>query len=313
MMAPHLAGILIGLVVLGGCSTSPVPAPVEERARPSSAPATSSPATTATASGGLYTVKKGDTLYSIALDHGQDYRDIASWNALDNPNVIKVGQQLKVVPPDEGAPVAVARPVTSSGPVEVRNAGQPPVRSSDGVKREPKGGKQAWSEDALARARQSNEAVKPAESAPTVAEKPSERPAEKPPEKPVAQAPASDDVDWIWPSSGKLMTTYSEAGSKGLDIAGKPGEPVFAAAAGTVSYSGSGLRGYGNLVVLRHNANLLSVYAHNSKLLVKEKDVVTKGQKIAEIGSSDTTSPRLHFEIRRQGKPVDPQKYLPAR
>ena len=88
---------------------------------------------------------------------------------------------------------------------------------------------------------------------------------------------------------------------------------MLAAAAGVVSYAGSGLRGYGNLVVLRHNANLLSVYAHNSKLLVKEKDTVAKGQKIAEIGSSDADSPRLHFEIRRQGKPGDPQKFLPAR
>jgi lipoprotein NlpD len=124
---------------------------------------------------------------------------------------------------------------------------------------------------------------------------------------------AGDEVDWMWPASGKLMATYSEAGNKGVDIAGKVGDPVVAAAGGVVSYAGAGLRGYGNLVVLRHNANLLSVYAHNSKLLVKEKDTVTKGQKIAEIGSSDADSPRLHFEIRRQGKPADPQKFLPPR
>jgi len=312
MIPVRLTGVVSGLVLLGACSTSPVPAPVEERGRQASPAVTASPAAgVVAASANHYTVKKGDTLYSIALDHGQDYRDIAGWNSLDNPNVIKVGQQLRVSPPDEGAPVAVARPVTSSGPVEVRNAGQAPVRS-DGVKREPKGGKQPWSEEALARARQGNEAARQAEAVPAT-EKPAEKPAEKPPEKPVAQASGSDEVEWIWPSSGKLMTTYSEAGNKGLDIAGKQGDPVFAAAGGTVSYAGSGLRGYGNLVVLRHNANLLSVYAHNSKLLVKEKDLVTKGQKIAEVGSSDTSSPRLHFEIRRQGKPVDPQKYLPAR
>jgi lipoprotein NlpD len=110
-----------------------------------------------------------------------------------------------------------------------------------------------------------------------------------------------------------VLATYAEGSNKGIDIAGKVGDPVVAAAGGVVSYSGAGLRGYGNLVVLRHNANLLSVYAHNSKLLVKEKDTVAKGQKIAEIGSSDADTPRLHFEIRRQGKPGDPQKFLPPR
>jgi lipoprotein NlpD len=117
----------------------------------------------------------------------------------------------------------------------------------------------------------------------------------------------------MWPANGKLIAPYAEGGSKGVDIAGKSGDPVLAAASGVVSYAGTGLRGYGNLVVLRHNATYLSVYAHNSKLLVKEKDTVTKGQKIAEMGSTDAESPRLHFEIRRQGKPADPQKFLPAR
>ena len=117
----------------------------------------------------------------------------------------------------------------------------------------------------------------------------------------------------MWPAAGKPITPFVEGSSKGVDIAGKAGDPVLAAAAGVVSYAGAGLRGYGNLVVLRHNATYLSVYAHNSKILVKEKQAVTKGQKIAEMGSSDTESPRLHFEIRRQGKPADPQKFLPAR
>lgn len=286
--------------VLGGCA-SQGHAPVEDRGSVvQEAKPTAHAASDRT---GFYTVKKGDTLYSIALDHGQDYKDVAAWNTLENPNLIKIGQQLRVVPPEGAAPVAVAKPVSSSGPLEIRGAPGSSSSNTESFKREPKGGKQPWSEDALAKARQGESAAKPVEGKPAAV-------AEKPPEKPAA---VSDDVDWMWPASGKLLTPYSEGGNKGVDIAGKVGDPVYAAASGVVSYSGAGLRGYGNLVVLRHNANLLSVYAHNSKLLVKEKDTVTKGQKIAEIGSSDTDSPRLHFEIRRQGKPGDPQKYLPPR
>ena len=294
------------LPIIGGCA-SHSPAPVEERG---AAPAAARPATQATVAApdsraGYHTVKKGDTLYSIALDNGQDYKDVAGWNNLENPNLIKIGQQLRVTPPDSGAPVAVAKPVTSSAPVEVKQATVPASTNTETLKREPKGGKLAYSEDALAKARQGEAADKPAEA------KSEPKPADaKSLEKPVV---AGDDVDWIWPASGKLIAPFAEGGSKGVDIAGKAGDPVLAAASGVVSYAGAGLRGYGNLVVLRHNATYLSVYAHNSKILVKEKQSVTKGQKIAEIGSTDSDSPRLHFEIRRQGKPADPQKFLPAR
>jgi lipoprotein NlpD len=244
-------------------------------------------------------VKKGDTLYSIALDNGQDYKDVAAWNNLENPNLIKVGQQLRVTPPDSGAPVAVSKPVTSSGPVEIKPA--PAGANTETLKREPKGGKQPYSDEALAKARQGDVAEKPVEAKPAEA-------------KPAETAPlAGDDVEWMWPAGGKLIAPFAEGGSKGVDIAGKAGDPVLAAAGGVVSYAGTGLRGYGNLVVLRHNATYLSVYAHNSKILVKEKQSVAKGQKIAEMGSTDAESPRLHFEIRRQGKPADPQKFLPPR
>ena len=296
--------LVVLLPAFAGCA-SHAPAPVEDRG---TAPATVKPAAATVAGAtdvraGFYTVKKGDTLYSIALDNGQDYKDVAAWNNLENPNLIKVGQQLRVTPPDGGAPVAVAKPVTSSGPVEVKPA--PAGANTETLKREPKGGKQPFSDEALARARQGEATEKPVEAKPEV------RPAEaKPAEKP---ALAGDEVEWMWPAGGKPMAPFSEGSSKGIDIAGKAGDPVFAAAAGVVSYAGAGLRGYGNLVVLRHNATYLSVYAHNSKILVKEKQAVTKGQKIAEMGSSDTESPRLHFEIRRQGKPADPQKFLPAR
>ena len=122
-----------------------------------------------------------------------------------------------------------------------------------------------------------------------------------------------DELVFIWPSSGALLTGFDEAKNKGLDLGGKPGDPVLAAADGRVVYAGAGLRGYGNLVILKHNNTYLTAYAHNQTLLVKEDQTVRKGQKIAEMGNSDADRVKLHFEIRRQGKPVDPAKYLPAR
>ena len=298
-------------LIVAGCA-SHAPAPVVERGAPATAAApVSRPAVPVPVAGegkALYTVKKGDTLYSIALEHGHDYKDVAAWNNIDNPNRIQVGQQLRVAPPEGEAPVAVAKPVLSAAPVEAKPAGG----NTDNLKREPKGGKVAYSDEALARMRE------PASAQP--AERPADKPAEKIEERPAAApAPTGDDaVDWAWPAAGKTLTNFSDGGAgkesiKGIDIAGKAGEPVQAAAAGKVVYVGSGLRGYGNLVIVRHNASYLSAYAHNSKILVKEGQAVTKGQKIAEIGSSDADQAMLHFEIRRQGKPVDPLKYLPAR
>ena len=316
MITARLMLVLL-LPIVGGCA-SHAPAPVEERG---SAPAAAKPAMHAAQVGPTapevgvkyHTVKKGDTLYGIALDNGHDYKDIAAWNNLDNPNLIRIDQQLRVTPPDGGAPVAVAKPVNLGAPVEAKTASAPLAAVSsantDTFKREPKGGKLVYSEEALSKARQGDAAAKPTEARPE--SRPVEpKPADKPAEKPLV---AGDDVVWMWPASGKLITPFVEGGSKGLDIGGKAGDAVLAAASGIVSYAGTGLRGYGNLVVLRHNATYLSVYAHNSKLLVKEKDTVAKGQKIAEMGSTDAESPRLHFEIRRQGKPADPQKFLPAR
>ncbi len=311
--------ILVLLLPFIGACASHAPAPVVVRdaasatGKPATLPASAAQAVAATDSGaGYYTVKKGDTLYSIALDHGQDHKDVAAWNNIENPGVIRIGQRLRVAPEDNGAPVAVVKPVTSSAPIEVKAEAAPAPKSTsntDNLKREPKGGKLAYSDAALARAQQAEAVARPVEPKPEEAK--SERPVDvKPAEKP---APGGDEPDWMWPANGKLIAPFAEGGSKGVDIAGKAGDPVLAAAGGVVSYAGAGLRGYGNLVVLRHNATYLSVYAHNSKLLVKEKDSVTKGQKIAEMGSTDTESPRLHFEIRRQGKPADPQKFLPAR
>lgn len=119
--------------------------------------------------------------------------------------------------------------------------------------------------------------------------------------------------EWSWPTKGKVISAYSvrAEGNKGIDVAGEVGQPIFAAASGKVVYSGNGLLGYGNLIIVKHSEQFLSAYAHNRKLLVKEGGSVTRGQKIAELGSTGTKSPKLHFEIRRNGKPVDPLKYLP--
>ena len=293
--AATLSGIA-ALLFLAGCA-SHAPAPVVERGVPSKP---------AAASKDFYTVKKGDTLYSIALDNGQDYKDVAAWNNLENPNRILVGQQLRVTPPDGGAAgTAVAKPI-GGGVVESRSldGGSAPAAASDTLKREPKAGKEAYSDQAWAKAQNQNNAqsaaAKPAE--PVRSEAPA-----------AAAAPAAADVTWAWPAGGKSIAGFNEATNKGVDIAGKLGEPVLAAADGKVVYSGSGLRGYGKLVIIKHDATFLSAYAHNNNILVKEGQSVTRGQKIAEMGNSDTDQVKLHFEIRRQGKPVDPTQYLPKR
>jgi lipoprotein NlpD len=132
---------------------------------------------------------------------------------------------------------------------------------------------------------------------------------------PVAVPPAApdDEIAWMWPARGAVLAAFDEVKNKGLDIAGALGDPVLAAADGRVVYVGAGLRGYGNLIIVKHNATYLTAYAHNQTLLVKEDQTVRRGQKIAEMGSSDADRVKLHFEVRRQGRPVDPARYLPPR
>ena len=144
--------------------------------------------------------------------------------------------------------------------------------------------------------------------APAAAVAPSPAPEPRP-----AAATGEDDIGFIWPASGPLLAGFDEARNKGYDIGGKAGDPVLAAADGRVVYAGAGLRGYGNLIILKHNNTFLTAYAHNQTLLVKEDQAVRKGQKIAEMGSTDADRVKLHFEIRRQGKPVDPVRFLPSR
>lgn len=297
-------------LLLAACMSQP-PAPAEDRA---SSTASVPGAQAAQPSGpGYYTVKRGDSLYRIAVAYGRDPKDLATWNNLSNINTIKEGQVLRVAPPGalESTSAVVANPVLTkplveSRPLDAAPAALPATVTENGggtAIREPKVGKEPYSDEAYARLNKQPEAPKPEVLAP------SPTPALAP-----EAAPASpDDIAWAWPSSGKLAGTYSEAGNKGLDITGKLGDPVLAAADGKVVYAGAGLRGYGELVIVKHNATYLSAYAHNRKILVKEKDMVTKGQKIAEMGNSDADAVKLHFEIRKQGKPIDPLPYLPKR
>jgi lipoprotein NlpD len=278
-----VAAAALGVALwLAGCASSTHRAPVEDRRETapatvaSSVPPVAAPVASPAATGvaehagkaGYYTVKPGDTLIRIGLDHGQNWRDIARWSGLGNANLIEVGQVLRVLPPGADGGAAVARPVAAAGRVESKPlAGAAPASAA---------------------------------SAPAT-----------PP--PVALRDQEDDLNWAWPAAGTLLSPFDENKSKGLGIGGKAGDPVLAAADGRVVYAGSGLRGYGNLVIIKHNATYLTAYAHNQSLLVKEDQAVRRGQKIAEMGSSDAERVQLHFEIRRQGKPIDPLRLLPAR
>jgi len=295
-------------LLLAGCF-SQQPAPAVDRAPANQA---RTQAAVQPSGPGYYTVKRGDTLYRIALENGQDYRDIATWNNLTNPSSIKEGQVLRVIPPTagvEGNGAVVARPVVTEPVVETRSLDQPAATApaiSGSVKREPRVGKEPYSDEAYVRLNKSAEtATKSAEPQPQIKPEPTV-PA-------VAVAAGPDDVPWMWPSAGRLVSPYSESGNKGLDFSGKAGDPVLAAGDGKVVYAGAGLRGYGELIIVKHNATFLSAYAHNRKILVKEGQQVSRGQKIAEMGSTDADTVKLHFEIRKQGKPVDPAQYLPKR
>ena len=307
----RLVGSVLAALLLAGCM-SQQPVPSVDR----SGVAQSRAAATAQAAGpGYYTVKRGDTLYRIALEHGQDYREVAAWNNMSTLATIREGQVLRIVPPGapepadgvKASPVAIGggietRSLDSSAPVSVATPG-------DGVKREPRAGKEPYSDEAYARL--NNPAAARSEMKPEAA--PAPAPAPAPPAPASAATSGPDDVPWMWPTSARVAAPYSESGNKGLDFSGKAGDPVLAAGDGKVVYSGNGLRGFGELVIVKHNATYLSAYAHNRKILVKEGQQVSRGQKIAEMGNTDADSVKLHFEIRKQGKPVDPSLYLPKR
>ncbi len=241
-----------------------------------------------------YLVQKGDTLYSIAFLHGVDYREVAELNNLKDPAAIQIGQQLRLNVP-------VAEPVVKS---ETKPAVvQQPFRLG-GIKSQPRVGRLAYSEQALAQADRMQEDAP--QTAPVVVAEKSQ------PGNLVKDQGEDEALEWGMPTSGKVIAEFSEsANRKGVDIVGKRGQAIVASASGKVVYSGSGLRGYGKLIIIKHNKTFLSAYAHNDQILVKEGQSVGKGQKIAEMGNSDADQVKLHFEIRKLGKPMDPAKYLP--
>ena len=305
-MSLRVGAAAMVLALLAGCATRQ-PAPVIERAP---IPAPAPPVVEATPEKPpekpipTHTVKRGETLVSIALQYGLDYRDLAAWNGIVNRNAISVGQVLVLAAPP-GMP-ATSAPVTTpllvpGPPIEAR-----PLANTPNAKVEPRGQKVPFSDKALA------QFSAPDAGGPVVAVAPPVAPPPPPPvpEPEKASGTEGGDVDWMWPVKGKVLAPFTET-AKGMDIGGRKGAPVLAAASGRVVYAGSGLRGYGKLVIIKHNNTWLSAYAHNENILVKEQQDVKKGQKIAEMGSSDADQVKLHFEVRRQGKPVDPAKVLP--
>ncbi len=333
------------LVVVAGCTTRQ-PAPVEERTtrpvRPAPAPPpppgpTSPPAAEPDWRPREYTIKRGDTLYKIALDHGLDYRDLAAWNGIENVNLIREGQVLRLAAPGGEAGAGSAAGVTTSPlrtapvPDDARPAPSGPAtplvvlgpRNADNYKAQPKALKEPYSEQALREMQRvaaatpaATPALPPVSPEPPVVARvePRSSTEAKPPvaDSKSALTDEADRVDWMWPAKGKIVTGFSDtANLKGIDIAGTAGQPIVAGAGGKVVYAGTGLRGYGKLIIIKHNATYLSAYAHNKDILVKEGQQVAKGQKIAEMGNTDADQVKLHFEIRRLGKPMDPLRYLP--
>ena len=360
--------VACAVVLLAGCATRR-PAPVEDRTMasteapvvlvpPAVAPAPAQPAPIPT-----YTVKRGDTLHQIALDTGLDYRELAAWNNIENVNVIRVGQVLRLIAPGEAPPVAQdpvaagtggvvttplrATPIVESGSGAgatasssasgasavagtsgIATPASAAARSSDvSLKTGPKVIKEPYSDQAVRELTLAASAM-PAPTEKLAMAQPggvrsepvptprSDAKAEPAPPAASASPPATagdpDRLDWAWPTKGKIIAGFSDtANLKGIDIAGTAGQAIHASAPGRVVYAGNGLRGYGKLIIIKHNATYLSAYAHNREILVKEGQQVTRGQKIAEMGNTDADQVKLHFEIRRQGKPMDPAKYLP--
>jgi lipoprotein NlpD len=278
--------VFVLLALLAGCASRRTPAPVVDarspkaatsRPAPPAAPAsTPAAAPAAQPTGDFYTVRRGDTLYSIALENGADYRELAQWNSLEDPTKVRVGQQLRVKAPEpeldqQSAQVGSAR---IAGRVESRpleSVPQPLPPSGQVV----------------------------------------QRPEPKPEPPPAAALVPTQLGGFIWPVKGKVLSEFAEPRRKGIDIDGKPGEPIVAAASGRVTYIGTGIPGMGKLVVIKHDNGFITVYAHNRDIMVKEQQSVARGQKIAELGSTDSERPKLHFQIRKGASAVDPLLYLP--
>lgn len=269
-MSSRRVVLLLLLLLLAGC------APLEQLDTPERDPR-------------FYTIRQGDTLYSIAWRHQLDWRDLAGWNGIAEPYLIHPGNRLRLFAPPGYQPPPAAPVAAGPATVTPRQEPPPPTRTAIG----------------------SGEPSPPpperrAEPAP-----PAQTPAPPPPRQPTATGP----LTWQWPTEGRVinLSESQRAGKKGIHIAGERGQPVRAAAPGLVVYSGGGLIGFGQLVIIKHNETYLSAYGHNERILVSEGDEVRAGQNIAQMGSSGADRVMLYFEIRRDGNPVAPLSYLPRR
>lgn len=291
MIRSHLITVVVAtclLAGLAGCASRPYYSDLPE-------PSARAPVTRASAApSGVnsYVVKAGDTLHSIAFAAGTDWQTLATLNRIAAPYTIYPGQLLKL----------------SASSVPVTLGMDPDVPAAAPAQPEP--GALAVRGSAAA-----SPPAQPPSVAPAPQPVPSQLPAGAAPAPRPLPPPPSVPGGWQWPSGGKLVLGYANSAQphKGIDIAGNTGDPVVAAKGGTVVYAGNGVRGYGNLLIVKHDALFLSAYAHNSKLLVREGDVVKGGQQIAEMGDSGTDRTKLHFEVRKQGNPVDPLQVLPRR
>lgn len=301
----------VSTVLIVGCASPQQQAPVEDRPRTAVRPAPAPVASSApvevvkplrgienAGKPGYYTIRPGDTLIRIGLENGQSWKDIARWSGIDNPNLIEVGEVVRVVPPGVDPGVVASRPVASSR-VESRALDAKPGPATAAAA-------SAASATAVTAAASASDSASAATPAPAPAPAPAR-------ETSSASRDPDDNITWIWPAGGSVAGAFDDTRNKGITITGRAGDPVLAAADGRVVYAGSGLRGYGNLVIVKHNNTYLTAYAHNQTLLVKEDQVVRRGQRIAEMGSSDASRVQLHFEIRKQGKPIDPTRLLPPR
>lgn len=342
--------VVLFALLLSACESNP-PAPVIDRQPQSSK--SQSPATSTSKSAAdkdwrpdTYTVKKGDTLYSIGLANGLDYKEIAAANNISEPYPIHLGQKLSlarvkaksevadtnqtepatsedgvVITPIKSDTTIVETTISETNTSEIKPSETKPLQSAvTPILSEPKAIREPYSLEALNRVAPIKAAeTKVAVTGKTVETRPSESKTSE--TKPVESKPAetktntvkpadAEALEWSWPTQGKVVASFNEATNKGIDIGGSTGQAITAASGGKVIYSGSDLRGYGKLVIIKHNKTYLSVYAHNSKILVKEGQIVPVGQKIAEMGNTDSNTVKLHFEIRRLGKSVDPIQYL---
>jgi len=334
---PVLLTMLAASLLLAGCDLAPRSSVVVTRSPGSYS--TARPSAPTPPPGGSYRVVKGDTLYSIAFRNKVDFRDLAAWNGIASPYTIWPGQDLRLSPPGHQtatAPASVAHTAPAVAAVPAPTANPAPVRPVQPAPATPTptqpsvapvAGAQAGPLAVPAPATTTNTPVvvagKPAESVvppPVPASSVGQPPA--PVENPPASTPivvkgatrSAGGIVWRWPADGALLKKFSSGDAiPGIEVGGKAGDPVRAAADGVVVYSGNGLVGYGELVIIKHSDSFLSAYGHNRKRLVKEGEKVKAGQVVAEMGSTGAARDELQFQIRRDGNPVDPLQYLPPR